>query len=41
MTDTCVISRLEHWTDEQWDEVVTAAQDTVAAVAEEFDRTNE
>ncbi len=37
MTDTCIITRLEHWTDEQWDEVVSAVEDTVVAVAADWD----
>lgn len=37
MTDTYTITRLEHWTDEQWDEIVDAVEDTVVAVAADWD----
>lgn len=36
MTETYVITRLEGWTDEQWDEIVEAVEDTVVAVARDL-----
>jgi hypothetical protein len=36
--DTYTITRLDGWTDEQWDEIVEAVEDTVAAVGEDFER---
>ena len=36
MTETYVITRLEAWTDEQWEEIVTAVEDTVVAVARDL-----
>lgn len=36
-TETYTITRLDGWTDEQWDVVVTAVEDTVAAVASELE----
>jgi hypothetical protein len=41
MTETYTITRLEHWTDDQWDEIVEAVEDTVAAVGEDFERNND
>lgn len=35
--DTYTITRLEHWTDEQWDELVDTIEDTVVAVAEDWE----
>jgi hypothetical protein len=37
MTETYTITRLDGWTDEQWDEVVEAIEDTVVSIAEEWD----
>ncbi len=36
MENTYTITRLEDWTDEQWDELVDAIEETVQAVAEDF-----
>ena len=41
MTETYTITRLDEWTDEQWDEIVEAVEDTVAAVGEAFERDND
>lgn len=41
MTETYTVTRLDGWTDEQWDEIVEAIEDTVAAVGEEFERTDD
>lgn len=38
MTETYTITRLDGWTDEQWEEIVEAVEDTVAAVGEDFER---
>lgn len=38
MTETYTITRLDEWTDEQWDEIVEAVEDTVVAVAEDLAR---
>ena len=39
-TNSYLISRIEDWSDEQWDEVVSAVEDTVVAVADSFGREN-
>ena len=36
MTETYTITRLEGWTDEQWNEIVEAVEDTVVAVARDL-----
>ena len=38
--NTYLISRIEDWSDEQWEEVVSAVEDTVVAVADSFGREN-
>lgn len=40
MSQTYSITRLEEWSDELWDEVVAAVEDTVVAVAEDWGREN-
>ena len=40
MSQTYSIHRLAEWSDELWDEVVAAVEDTVVAVAEDWEREN-
>ena len=40
MGNTYSITRLEEWSDELWEEVVSAVEDTVVAVAEDWERNN-
>lgn len=35
--DTYVITRLDHWTDEQWEDVIDSVEETVVAVAESWE----
>ncbi len=37
MENTYTITRLENWTDEQWDTIVDAIEETVVLVADEFE----
>ena len=36
-----VITRLDEWSDELWNEVVQAVEDTVVAVADDWERNKE
>ena len=38
MSETYTITRLEDWTEDLWQEVIAAVEDTVVAVAEDWER---
>lgn len=40
MDNTYTITRLPEWSDELWEEVVDAVEDTVVAVATDWERHN-
>jgi hypothetical protein len=38
MSETYTITRLEGWTEDLWQKVIVAVEDTVVAVAEDWER---